>query len=81
MSNTIYKNKAAIIKNIKTIRCFLELNKTEFSEKAHLGKRGEEFENGRFRPTMEELQRIADLAEINVQLIINHKAQTELKFY
>lgn len=79
--NIIYKNKRQIAKNIKTIRCFLELNKTEFAEKTGIGKRALEFETGRFLPDTEELQKIADLAEINVNLIINFRLQTTINAY
>jgi len=44
--NIIYKNKKQIARNIKTIRCYLELNKTEFAEKTGIGKRALEFEAG-----------------------------------
>lgn len=81
MSSNIYKNKKKVAKNIKTIRCYLELNKTDFAKQTNIGGRAMEFETGRFLPSEEELKKIADLANIDVRLIINSVIQTELKFY
>lgn len=80
-ANVIYNNKIQIRRNIKTIRCYLELSKTEFAEKTGIGKRALEFETGRFLPTEDELKKIADLAEIEVSLIKHFRLQTRIDVY
>lgn len=79
--NIIYKNKLRVAKNIKTIRCYLELSKTEFGDKTGIGKRAIEFENGRFLPSMDELKKIADLSEIPLSHIINNHLQTRIEIH
>jgi DNA-binding XRE family transcriptional regulator len=74
----IYKNIDRIRKNIKVLRCYLQLSKTEFADKTGIGVRATEFENGRFRPSMDELKKIAELAEIKIEWIIHNNLFTTL---
>lgn len=69
--NVIFKRKKQIVQNIKAIRCYLQLDRTEFAKKTGIGPRATEFENGRFRPTVEEINKIAELANINPAHIVN----------
>lgn len=73
-ASILHKNKGRICKNIKAIRCYLQLSKTEFADKAGFDdyKRGIEIENGRYRPNMQEIEKIAKLAEVNPQHIIHN---------
>lgn len=66
------KSKQRVIKNIGVIRHYLQMGKQEFALKSGVGIRATEFENGRFRPTMDEVEKIAALAEINPNHILNH---------
>lgn len=76
--NPIKQNKKLVCANLKTLRCYLELSKTELGQKTGIGTRAMEFENGRNSPTMEELQKIANLAEIPVQWIYTHRIYLSL---
>jgi len=77
--NPIYKNKKQVCRNIKVIRHYLELNKTEFAKNTGIGDRAMEFESGRFLPSIDEIKAIADLAEINQNWIIYNKIYTTLQ--
>lgn len=68
----LYKNRHLIRSNIKTIRCYLEMDKTEFGEVTGIGKRSIEIET-RLSATLEELVKIADYAEIQVDWIVKHR--------
>ena len=70
--SVIFKNKDRIISNIKAIRCYLQLTKAEFAVKTGIGDRATEFENDRFRPTMQEIERIAVIAELKPENIIHN---------
>jgi len=68
----IYKNKERVIKNIKAIRCYMQWSQREFGRQTKIGKRAEEFETGRFRPTMDEIEKIAAIAEVKPENIIHN---------
>ncbi len=69
--NVLYVNRAQIRKNIRAIRHYMFMNTREFSYFCGLPPgRGEELET-RYRPRMEEIEKIAKAAEIPIDRIIN----------
>lgn len=73
--------KKRICANIRTIRCYLELNLTEFGAATGLGRRVHEFETGRLRPSNDEIEAIANLAEVNPRWIKENILKTKLEVF
>lgn len=79
INKALFKNRIQIRKNIKTLRHYLEMNKTEFAKFTGIDeKRCVELET-RLTATKEEIESIANAAEINRDFIIFNRISTELR--
>lgn len=81
MNKINLNRKERIIGNIRAVRCYLELSAKDFGVATGIGKRAQEFETGRFKPSNEEIQAIANLAEINPRWITEHVIVLKLEIY
>lgn len=81
MKSPRIERKERVRANIRTVRCYLELNLQDFGVATGIGRRAEEFETGRLRPTDEEIEAIAALAEINPRWITDNVLKTKLEVY
>ncbi len=71
-------SKGLVMANLKTIRCHLQMNLIEFAKLTETGKRGLEFESGRFMPSIEEIELIAKHTGISANRIIYDKLYTKI---